>query len=523
MTAAGGGGGVNHSSFYSGALASNSTTPTHPTTAITTTTMAIDAADAIDFAAVFDEFRDDSYPWSLYAPNTNTATAVATDANAIVAASASGTTSHGCGGDELTPRPFASVATDRYSASYPQPPPQLPVLSQQQQSPGLVVNSNNTTTTATAAVTMDLLLQQQHHQQQQQNQQQQQELMNLLLLLEPRMQQFLLAQGTGTGTGLMPPPQGQAQGQGQESPLFSTTTIFQNGPFLGTESGKVDNMHRPHENRNHNHNTTTSYGTVGTETDSNPSTAPNQTSTIAPADLGGLQSLSHLHAGPKLPLGIKSDANTPAPPRQEQHLQQLQSSSLSGVSFSSTPFFSSLPSSSMGGLDVTGTGVMNLSMHRHHQHQPAPAPPPSLFTGMSTPMPLKKGSQATTDNFNPSPLPPLRALSAYNFFFRDERDCILHGTPREWNTRKQEELLRDHWARDRTKKRRHRKTHGKIDFTTLSKLISSRWKELPEERKDFYKQVAARDWERYQQELAMYKSTTTSPPSVTYDYTPVVG
>jgi hypothetical protein len=102
----------------------------------------------------------------------------------------------------------------------------------------------------------------------------------------------------------------------------------------------------------------------------------------------------------------------------------------------------------------------------------------------------------------PLKLAPLRALSAYNFFFRDERDRILHGGPMDLTPAKQHRLLREHCCQDRTKKRRHRKTHGKIDFTTLSKLISKRWNKLPEEQKAFYRQVASLDWERYQTVLS---------------------
>jgi len=103
--------------------------------------------------------------------------------------------------------------------------------------------------------------------------------------------------------------------------------------------------------------------------------------------------------------------------------------------------------------------------------------------------------------------PPLHALSAYNYFFRDERDRIINGMDYEWTKTKQDKLLREHWTRDRSKKRIHCKTHGKINFTTLSKLVSARWKELPEENKNFYKEIASRDWARYLCELAEYRAT----------------
>jgi HMG (high mobility group) box len=111
-----------------------------------------------------------------------------------------------------------------------------------------------------------------------------------------------------------------------------------------------------------------------------------------------------------------------------------------------------------------------------------------------------------------APPTPLRALSAYNFFFRDERERILNGSGdddndanMDWSVSRQEKLLQSHWTRDRTVKRRHRKTHGKISFATLSKRISQRWKELPESQKIFFGEVAAKDWERYHRELAKQK------------------
>lgn len=116
----------------------------------------------------------------------------------------------------------------------------------------------------------------------------------------------------------------------------------------------------------------------------------------------------------------------------------------------------------------------------------------------------------------PGPSTPVRALSAYNFFFRDERDRIIQDgeVHEEFNNEKQVKLLKAHWHRDRTKKRRHRKTHGKIAFTTLSKLISQRWKDLDDDKREFYRQVAAKDWERYQRELSDYKRLTAATSKI---------
>ncbi|KAL3783118.1 hypothetical protein HJC23_012454 [Cyclotella cryptica] len=56
-------------------------------------------------------------------------------------------------------------------------------------------------------------------------------------------------------------------------------------------------------------------------------------------------------------------------------------------------------------------------------------------------------------------------------------------------------------------KRVHRKTHGKVAFTTLAQTVGRRWKELPEEAKKRYKDLAELDRERYKKEkTAMQKA-----------------
>jgi hypothetical protein len=148
-----------------------------------------------------------------------------------------------------------------------------------------------------------------------------------------------------------------------------------------------------------------------------------------------------------------------------------------------------------------------------------------------SPSPLSSISQKSALPFQVAPLRPttssrlggagddvLRPLSAYNFFFSDERERILvqnnqstkdacatliarHEKEESLEERKQR-LLKQHLQKDRSKRRPHRKTHGKITFTTLSKLIGQRWRQLDESEKNFYKVVAATDLQRYQDEIA---------------------
>ena len=129
---------------------------------------------------------------------------------------------------------------------------------------------------------------------------------------------------------------------------------------------------------------------------------------------------------------------------------------------------------------------------------------------------------------------PLRALSAYNFYFRYQRERILNGEDMDneyddsdthWNKERQDALLEEHWGRDRTVKRRHRKSHGKISFADLSKKISQSWKALPEQRKDFFREVAGKDWARYHRELTQHKLdlTTSAEQSAAATINPLMG
>jgi hypothetical protein len=162
---------------------------------------------------------------------------------------------------------------------------------------------------------------------------------------------------------------------------------------------------------------------------------------------------------------------------------------------------------------------------------------------------------ASTDNNDIGDILP--ALSPYNFFFRDERERLLEQTLHHCTAEAVDEiaraslppdyycseraklfLLQKHWYRDRTVRRRHRKTHQRIGFSTwvaqnfggiflyfyspclligilcclvqintlndhrLSKVIGQRWRGLSDDGKEFYRDVAGRDAARYAREVA---------------------
>jgi hypothetical protein len=96
---------------------------------------------------------------------------------------------------------------------------------------------------------------------------------------------------------------------------------------------------------------------------------------------------------------------------------------------------------------------------------------------------LDTPEMAAPQNINPLLLP----LSPYNYFFRDERDNIVHGITNDNNEAvlpvpvsdfsdsKLQQLLYQHWFIDPTKQKRvHRKEHGKIKFErSVIRIVSS--------------------------------------------------
>jgi len=56
----------------------------------------------------------------------------------------------------------------------------------------------------------------------------------------------------------------------------------------------------------------------------------------------------------------------------------------------------------------------------------------------------------------------------------------------------------------RNVRRPHRKTHGKIGFKALAKLIGERWRALPPEKREYYTKLAETDLARYKEQMKEY-------------------
>jgi HMG (high mobility group) box len=139
---------------------------------------------------------------------------------------------------------------------------------------------------------------------------------------------------------------------------------------------------------------------------------------------------------------------------------------------------------------------------------------------------MRSGQETATimtpavDDERPMRVPQaLRPLTPYNFFFRIERNRILQemynaesgcavtdpmilsnefyaGAVR-YRRVFVEHVLQDQWRRDPSQKRKHRKVHGKISFRSLTKRIAAKWKALPDEVKDAFREISDRDHHRY--------------------------
>jgi len=96
---------------------------------------------------------------------------------------------------------------------------------------------------------------------------------------------------------------------------------------------------------------------------------------------------------------------------------------------------------------------------------------------------------------------PKRPLSAYNFFFKEERakiNAIAHNEEGCAEFKEKDPELADEILS------KLRKEDGKVSFESMGKVIGRRWKVASQERKDYCNKLAERDTERYKQEMDKY-------------------
>lgn len=98
---------------------------------------------------------------------------------------------------------------------------------------------------------------------------------------------------------------------------------------------------------------------------------------------------------------------------------------------------------------------------------------------------------------------PKRPLSAYNFFFKEEREKILKVVQAEdpekvENDPESEDYLSDEMLG------KLRKEGGKVSFEEMGKLIGQRWKNIDPDRLTRFSELATEDTDRYKKEMVDY-------------------
>lgn len=103
--------------------------------------------------------------------------------------------------------------------------------------------------------------------------------------------------------------------------------------------------------------------------------------------------------------------------------------------------------------------------------------------------------------FKPSSVPsiprtkPRKNLSPYNLFFQEERKVLLAEFPVRKN-------------------RKPKKSHGRVGFQEMARIIASRWRQVDPWRLEELKRRAAVDKERYIREMKAYKKGTPVTQSI---------
>mmetsp|Transcript_14868 Transcript_14868/g.41399 ORF Transcript_14868/g.41399 Transcript_14868/m.41399 type:complete len:332 (+) Transcript_14868:471-1466(+) len=98
---------------------------------------------------------------------------------------------------------------------------------------------------------------------------------------------------------------------------------------------------------------------------------------------------------------------------------------------------------------------------------------------------------------------PKRPLSAYNFFFKEEREKIIKVVLAEDPSAVKQDP-EDEGFLDAETIGRLKKEGGKVSFEEMGKIIGQRWKNIDPDRLQKYSELASEDTERYKTEMQEY-------------------
>eukprot|EP00536_Pseudo-nitzschia_multiseries_P012806 jgi/Psemu1/298229/fgenesh1_pm.508_\ len=98
---------------------------------------------------------------------------------------------------------------------------------------------------------------------------------------------------------------------------------------------------------------------------------------------------------------------------------------------------------------------------------------------------------------------PKRPLSAYNFFFKEEREKIIKVVLAEDPSAVKQDPDDDGFL-DAETIGRLKKEGGKVSFEEMGKIIGQRWKNIDPDRLQKYSELASEDTERYKTEMQDY-------------------
>jgi hypothetical protein len=170
--------------------------------------------------------------------------------------------------------------------------------------------------------------------------------------------------------------------------------------------------------------------------------------------------------------------STVEPLQETMHLPPTQPQDASSIFNHGSNNMGTLTALSFGAFPAAAAAIANAPVARNKRARQTTTSPETVKK------PKNKGNHGDLQPPQPLSSRLLKPLTAYNYFFRDERDRIVEGTTtatrdnnnddavrlpspvRDFSDSKQEKLLKQHWYVDPNKKKRlHRKTHGKVEFT----------------------------------------------------------